>query len=77
MTSLNTELIAGGVKLAFPGGRDAGGITYDLDSRTYHFTPPRTGPYMNGPVRNCLEAAQFDALAWAAEINYRAAQQSI
>lgn len=76
MTTLNTELVTGGQKMTFPDGRDAGGITYDLDSRTYHFEPPHR-PDLNAPARNCLEAAQFDALAWAAEINQRAAEQSI
>ena len=70
-TTLNTELTPDGVKLTFFNGRDAGQITYDLDSRTYHFEPPHR-PDLNAPTRNCLEAAQFDALAWASEINQRA-----
>ena len=75
-TSLNTELFTGGVRLTFEGGRSAGVITYDPDTYTYHFHAPHH-PDAYGPKRNCLEAAQFDALAWAAEINQRAAQQSI
>ena len=64
-TTLNTELCSSGVKLTFPGGRDAGRINYDPDRRAYTYEPPcgdRTAR-----TRNCLEAAQFDALAWASE----------
>ena len=68
MTTLNTELAEDGIKLTFPSGYNAGNIAYDLDSRSYHFEAPQR-PDLNGPSRNCLEAAQFDALAWAAEVN--------
>ena len=74
-TTLNTELKDHGVALTFPDGRNAGQIAYDLETRRYHFESPDRPTF--GPDRNCLEAAQFDALAWAAEKAMIAAEQSI
>lgn len=67
-TYLNTEITDHGVAMTFEDGSDAGLVRYNSNHTTLrpwqHIGP--TG-INTGPHRHTREAAQFDALAWAAE----------
>ncbi len=75
-TMLTTEITASGLKLTFPNGHDAGRIVFSVVENNYTFEAP-FHLKEDGPARNCLEAAEFDALAWASERMQIAAEQSI
>ena len=74
-TTLNTKNTAAGIVLTFDDGRAAGIIKY-LPTVPPHKNAPGYRHYRDGahwgPWRLTIEAAQFDALAWAADENAKA-----
>ena len=64
MTHLNTEHTSDGQRLTFPSGADAGMIIYLPGYNLFCHEQP-SGP--RSQSRLTSEAAQFDALAWAAD----------
>ena len=67
---LNTEHGPQGIALTFDDGSEAGSLVYVPDSQRPgcgHWRHLGPDEQWTGPRRSCLEAAQFDALAWAAD----------
>lgn len=67
-TYLNTKSTMRGTELTFEDGRPAGLIVYLSDTGQFHHERP-DGCF--GIVRLSHEAAEFDALAWAADETIR------
>lgn len=72
-TELNTLFTGDGVILTFNNGNDAG-IIEPVFARSdrfkvvgYHHRYGLAGEFQFGPDRRTMEAAEYDALAWAAD----------
>lgn len=63
-TYLNTEPTTNGLRLFFDDGSLAGELVYLAEGPFWRHMDP--DDQWTGPRRSCLEAAQYDALAWAA-----------
>ena len=68
-TTLNTEHKPEGIVLTFDDGESAGIVrfTHGTPSPWHHEPPGDYNYHIHGPDRLSLEAAQFDALAWASD----------
>lgn len=65
MVTLNTEQTAEGQRLFFDDGSLAGMLVYIVDGGHWRHLGP--DDEWTGPRRSCLQAAEYDALAWAAD----------